>query len=203
MKNDSLQCDKLLIQNNDEISNNNGNGSKDGNGLTEALNFLDSMEKDIDIQIKGLSDMRNKIEAFKARVGSGGQNIPIQQASNQSNNNAINSNTNNKTGKNNTNTNAMQMADNQNLLNQLMSLNKMNKNNNNGQFLDEGLNYNNAKGQGKVEDSGNFLELIKNENADANQSKGNDNKDSKVGLNLSLGEIEKQIAMLKSLSVKN
>jgi hypothetical protein len=168
MKNDSIQCDKLLIQNSEESKAETKAVSRD----SEFNIFLEQIEKEIDIQIKGLNDLKNKVVGFRKQFN-GGQNIPVQQPVVEGNANKI------------------PIPEDNNLMAQLMALNRNNKNSKAPEETTKP-----AKG----DESEKFLEMLKNETTETQaQQKAND----KGNINISLGEIEKQIAMLKSLSVKS
>jgi hypothetical protein len=164
MKNDSIQCDKLLIQNEEKVDK---KVEKKEDSLQFGT-FLDQIEKEIDMQIKGLKDLKTKVNGFKVQVN-GGQNIPIQSQPVEDR--------------------ASTVSDNNSLLSQLITMNKNNKN-----IKPSEVETNKTK----AEDSANFLELLKNEAVDTSKK-----TETKSNVNLSLGEIEKQIELLKNLSIKN
>jgi hypothetical protein len=198
MKNDSLKCDELLIQNNEEKVET----KQENKELHEFNTFLDQIENEINMQIKGLNDLKASVEGFRNRIRSG-PNIPIQQ-----NSPVIQAET------------KPAISDQAGLLDRLMALNKNNKNikpNETGKAKsDESANLlemlkktvmshgtsdatkPKVEEPAKPDDNANFLELLKNESVDTSLNK------AKTGSkeNLSLGEIEKQIELLKNLNIK-
>jgi hypothetical protein len=186
MKNDAIQCEKLLIQNSSSGQGDTADKAvKENNNNEVQFKFLEQMENDLDNQIRGLNDMKSKIENFKNQIKNGHQN-------NKHNNSEVVKK-------------ATQppIQDDMMDLSSLMGINSSNKNT---KVAEQQI----AKAQTEAantynnDDQNKFLDMLRNETLD-NKPKVNEKETEPKANNigLSLGEIEKQIAMLKSLSIKN